>query len=157
MEKRNGCTVIAGCGRLGASIAGKLSEEKKDVMVLDCDKTAFRKLPYSYGGLTLTASATDMERLEAFGLADAAAFIAVTDHDCVNICAAQIAKEMFHIPKVVARIYDEEKIKSARTVYDSLTDYQKSFISPDTVKTLEQLEAKLKTLKGNTEDSSKGE
>lgn len=54
-------------------------------------------------------------------------------------------------------IYDEEKVKSARTVYDSLTDYQKSFISPDTVKTLEQLEAKLKTLKGNTEDSSKGE
>ena len=88
MGKRNGCTVIAGCGRLGASIAGKLSEEKKDVMVLDCDKTAFRKLPYSYGGLTLTASATDMERLEAFGLTDAAAFIAVTDHDCVNICAA---------------------------------------------------------------------
>ena len=44
MGKRNGCTVIAGCGRLGASIAGKLSEEKKDVMVLDCDKTAFRKL-----------------------------------------------------------------------------------------------------------------
>ena len=110
MRKGNGCTVIAGCGRLGASIAGKLSEEKKDVMVLDCDKTAFRKLPYSYGGLTLTASATDMERLTAAGLADAAAFIAVTDHDCVNICAAQIAKEMFHIPKVVARIYDEEKI-----------------------------------------------
>lgn len=110
IAKGNGCTVIAGCGRLGASIAGKLSEEKKDVMVLDCDKTSFRKLPYSYGGLTLTASATDMERLAAAGLSDAAAFIAVTDHDCVNICAAQIAKKMFHIPKVVARIYDEEKI-----------------------------------------------
>ena len=88
MRKGNGCTVIVGCGRLGASIAGKLSEEKKDVMVLDCDKTAFRKLPYSYGGLTLTASATDMERLTAAGLLDAAVFIAVTDHDCVNICAA---------------------------------------------------------------------
>ena len=110
MGKKSGCTVIAGCGRLGASIAGKLSEEKKDVMILDCDKTAFRKLPYSYGGLTLTANVTDMERLEALGLAEAAVFIAVTDHDCVNICAAQIAKEMFHIPKVVARIYDEEKI-----------------------------------------------
>ena len=109
MGKENECTVIAGCGRLGASIAGKLSEEKKDVMVLDCDKTAFRKLPYSYGGLTVTASATDMERLTAAGLQDAVAFIAVTDYDCVNICAAQIAKKMFHIPKVVARIYDEEK------------------------------------------------
>ncbi|MDY5022631.1 MAG: NAD-binding protein [Blautia sp.] len=90
MGKKSGCTVIAGCGRLGASIAGKLSEEKKDVMILDCDKTAFRKLPYSYGGLTLTANVTDMERLEALGLAEAAVFIAVTDHDCVNICAAQI-------------------------------------------------------------------
>ena len=37
-------------------------------------------------------------------------FIAVTNHDCVNICAAQIAKKLFHIPKVVARIYDEQKI-----------------------------------------------
>ena len=110
MRKKNGCTVIAGCGRLGASIAGKLSEEKKDVMILDCDKTAFRKLPYSYGGLTITASATDIERMEAVGIPDAEVFIAVTDYDCVNICAAQIAREMFHIPKVVARIYDEEKI-----------------------------------------------
>lgn len=110
MGKESGCTVIAGCGRLGASIAGKLSEEKKDVMVLDCDKTAFRKLPYSYGGLTMAGSATDIERMKAAGIPSATAFIAVTDYDCVNICAAQIAKEMFHIPKVVARIYDEEKI-----------------------------------------------
>lgn len=110
MEKRNGCTVIAGCGRLGASIAGKLSEEKKDVMVLDLDKTAFRKLPYFYGGLTITASATDLEKMTSVDVPNAIVFIAVTDDDCVNICAAQIAKEIFHIPKVVARIYDEEKI-----------------------------------------------
>lgn len=54
-------------------------------------------------------------------------------------------------------IYDEEKLTSARNVYDSLTDYQKSFVSSDTVKTLEQLEAKLKTLKENVEDSSEGQ
>ena len=40
----------------------------------------------------------------------ATVFIAVTDDDCTNICAAQIAKKVFHIEKVVARIYDEEKI-----------------------------------------------
>ena len=76
--------------------------------------------------------------------------------------ATTVAKSFTNMVKALPSeknltIYDEEKIKSARTVYDSLTDYQKSFISPDTVKTLEQLEAKLKTLKGNTEDSSKGE
>ena len=40
----------------------------------------------------------------------ATVFIAVTDDDCTNICAAQIAKKVFHIKKVVARIYDEEKL-----------------------------------------------
>lgn len=108
--EENGCVVIVGCGRLGASIAGKLSEKKKDVVILDCDKSAFRKLPYSYGGLTLTASATDIEKLKTMELDKATVFIAVTNHDCVNICAAQIAKKLFHIPKVVARIYDEQKL-----------------------------------------------
>ncbi|MDD5969821.1 hypothetical protein BHF69_09125 [Anaerostipes sp. 992a] len=108
-KKENEYTVIVGCGRLGASIAGKLSDQKKDVMILDCDKTAFRKLPYSYGGLTMTANATDIEKLTAAGVKDATVFLAVTDRDCVNICAAQIAKKVFHIPKVVARIYDQDK------------------------------------------------
>lgn len=83
-------TIIAGCGRLGASIAGKLS--------------------VSFGGLTLAASVTDLERLKVAEIEKATVFLAVTDDDCTNICAAQIAKKVFHIEKVVARIYDEEKI-----------------------------------------------
>ena len=110
MKKDKGCTVIAGCGRLGASIAGKLSEERKDVVILDNDKCSFRKLPFSYGGLSIVGNATDMEKLNA-ALIDAKAFIAVTDLDCVKICAAQIAKSVFNIPKVVARIYDEDKLQ----------------------------------------------
>lgn len=108
---RRECTVIAGCGRLGASIAGKLSEQKQDVLVVDIDKSAFRKLPCSYGGMTLMMSATDIEKMKAAGLDKAETFLSVTDNDCVNICAAQIAKEVFQIPKVVARVYDEEKIE----------------------------------------------
>ena len=79
-------------------------------MIIDRDKTAFRKLPMSFGGLTLVASVTDLERLKAAEIDKATVFIAVTDDDCTNICAAQIAKKVFHIEKVVARIYDEEKI-----------------------------------------------
>lgn len=58
----------------------------------------------------MTASATDLEKMMSEKLQDASVFIAVTDDDCVNICAAQLARNVFHIPKVVARIYDEEKI-----------------------------------------------
>lgn len=109
MKKEKNMTVIVGCGRVGAGIAGKLSEEKKDVIILDKDKSAFRKLSGTYGGLTMLASATDIDKLISAGVNEADTFIAVTDNDNVNICAAEIAKKLFKIPKVVARIYDEDK------------------------------------------------
>lgn len=108
-KKEKEYTIIAGCGRLGSTIAGKLSDQKKDVLILDSDKSAFRKLPASYGGLTMTAGATDVEKLEAAGIKGAGVFIAVTDDDNVNLCAAQMARKIYRIPKVVARIYDDEK------------------------------------------------
>lgn len=105
-----GYTVIAGCGRLGASIAGQLSEQKENVIIIDCNKEAFRKLPNTYGGLTLVAGITDLEKLRAAEVYRATVFLAVTENDCINICAAQIAKKVFQIPKVIARVYDEEKL-----------------------------------------------
>lgn len=51
-------------------------------------------------------------------------------------------------------VMDEEKLKEAREVYDSLTDYQKSFVAESTVKTLETLEAKMKEMKENVEKNS---
>ena len=93
-EKTNEYTIIGGCGRLGASIAGKLSDSKKDVMILDNDKTSFRKLPNSYGGMTIVGNGTDIEKLIQANIKNAVTFIAVT----------------FNVKKVVARIYDEEKL-----------------------------------------------
>lgn len=102
-------SIIIGCGRLGSCLAGKMSEEGKDVMVIDYDKTAFRKLPASYGGLTMVANATDIEKLKQAEMKQADTVIAVTDNDNTNICTAQIAKEMFGVSRVIARIYDDTK------------------------------------------------
>lgn len=110
MSNKNGCIVVAGCSRLGAGIAGKLSEDMKDVIVVDNDKKAFRKLPYSYGGITVTGSITDIDKMSDSNIVNASVFIAVTNSDSINICASQIAKEMFGIPKVISRIYDEDKV-----------------------------------------------
>lgn len=44
--------VIIGCGRLGANLADCLYDEGKEVIVVDKEETAFRKLSSSYGGLT---------------------------------------------------------------------------------------------------------
>lgn len=108
--KHRDYTIIIGCGRLGASIAGRLSEENKDVMIIDNDKSSFRKLPPYYGGLTMVSGATDVERLIASDIGKASTLIAVTDNDNVNICAAQMAKKQFNVPKILVRIYDEDKI-----------------------------------------------
>lgn len=54
-------------------------------------------------------------------------------------------------------VMDEEKLKEAREVYDSLTDYQKSFVAESTVKTLEGLEAKMKEIKENIGKNSSGD
>ena len=108
-QNKHTYAIIIGCGRLGSGLAGKLSEEGNDVMVIDFDKTSFRKLPGSYGGLTMVASATDIEKLNQAEIKKADTVIAVTDNDNANICAAQIAKKMFSVPRVIARIYDDEK------------------------------------------------
>lgn len=61
-------------------------------------------------------------------------------------------------PESKLTIMDEEKLKKAREVYDSLTDYQKGFVKEEVVKRLEALEAKMKEMKDNIEqDSSKEE
>lgn len=109
MNKKHSYTMIVGCGRLGSGLAGRLSEKGNDVVVIDADKTAFRKLPNSYGGLTMVGSACDLTKLATAEISKVDTLIAVTDNDNANICVAQMGKKLYNIPRVIARIYDDEK------------------------------------------------
>lgn len=102
-------TLIIGCGRLGASLANELSEMNCDVMVVDRDKTAFRKLSPSYEGLTLIGEATDLHVLSEAGIERASTVIAVTNNDNTNILLSQLSKLQFEIPQVICRVYDPER------------------------------------------------
>jgi len=48
----------------------------------------------------------DQEVLARVGVGEADAFVAVTQGDNRNVMAAQMAKHIFSVPKVVCRIYD---------------------------------------------------
>lgn len=102
-------TIIAGCGRVGANLADTLSDEGKDVLVIDRDKSAFRKLSPSFGGLAITGDATDFDVLREAEIDRANVVVAVTDNDNANIMVAQIAREIFGIRRVIARLYDHER------------------------------------------------
>ena len=98
--------IIMGCGRVGAHLAGLLDSDGHSVTLLDTDAYSFRRLPPSFKGTALVGNGLDQEALKRAGVAEADAFVAVTQGDNRNVMAAQIAKYIFNVPKVVCRIYD---------------------------------------------------
>lgn len=107
--RRSGYTVIIGCGRLGASLANAISDKEASVMMVDRDERAFRKLGSAYGGLTLTSDATDISVLRSAEIERADTVVSVTNDDNTNIMVAQIARNVYHIPNVICRLYDPER------------------------------------------------
>jgi len=109
MDKDEHYTIVIGCGRLGANLANTLSDEGGNVLIIDKNKDAFRKLSPSFGGLSITGDAVDLDVLQEAQISRASVVVAVTDSDNVNIIEAQIARELFHIKRVIARLYDPER------------------------------------------------
>ncbi|MCX6004646.1 MAG: TrkA family potassium uptake protein [Chloroflexi bacterium] len=98
--------VIMGCGRVGATLAALFDAAGHKVTVLDIDAYSFRRLPPSFSGTALIGNGTDEEILRKAGIAEADAFIALTQGDNRNVMAAQIAQQIFKVPRVICRIYD---------------------------------------------------
>ena len=98
--------VIMGCGRVGAQLAALLDAEGHLVTTLDTDAYSFRRLPPDFNGTALLGNGIDEEALKRAGIEEADAFVAVTQGDNRNVMAAQIAKHIFNVPRVICRIYD---------------------------------------------------
>ena len=98
--------VIMGCGRVGATLAHTLEDSGHSVAIIDQDERAFRRLRNGFQGRKVTGVGFDRDTLRHAGVEDAYAFAAVSSGDNSNILATRVARETFHVPHVVARIYD---------------------------------------------------
>ena len=98
--------VVMGCGRVGSTIAARLEREGNTVTVVDTDPYSFRRLPSDFNGETIVGSGYDDHVLEAAGIRRADAFLALTQGDNRNLLASQMAKHLFGVKTVVARVYD---------------------------------------------------
>jgi trk system potassium uptake protein TrkA len=98
--------VIMGCGRVGARLAAMMDAEGHEVTILDIEPYGFRRLPKTFKGTAMVGNGLDEDTLRKAGIEEADVFIAVTEGDNRNVMAAQIAKHIFNVPKVVCRIYD---------------------------------------------------
>ena len=98
--------VIMGCGRVGAELAGMLDAEGHRVIIMDTDHYSFRNLPSSFRGVAIVGSGLVDDDLKKAEIEGADVFVAATRGDNRNAMACQIAKHIYHVPKVVTRIYD---------------------------------------------------
>ena len=98
--------VIMGCGRVGSELAAILDGEGHQVTVLDIDPDSFSQLPSDFRGSVVVGNGIDQDVLRRVGVAAADAFVAVTPGDNRNVMAAQMAKHLFGVRKVVCRIFD---------------------------------------------------
>ncbi|MBB3051209.1 trk system potassium uptake protein TrkA [Prauserella isguenensis] len=101
--------VIMGCGRVGASLAAALERLDHEVAVIDRDQEAFRRLGSDFHGQQVVGMGFDRDVLLEAGIERAGAFAAVSSGDNSNIISARVARELFGVEHVVARIYDHKR------------------------------------------------
>ena len=100
--------IVVGCGRVGSELATDLVAGGHTVAVVDKQASAFRRLPAGFER-TVTGVGFDRDTLIEAGVEEAGAFAAVTSGDNSNILSVRVAREVFGIEKVVARIYDPRR------------------------------------------------
>ncbi len=103
--------VIAGAGEVGYHIAKQLSEEKKNVSLIEKD---MQKAQFASEGLdciVINGDATNIDTLKKAGCENASMFIAVTNSDEINILSCLLAASNFTIEKKIARLRSLEYVK----------------------------------------------
>ena len=101
--------IICGCGRSGSIVASTLSKQNHLVTVVDKNKNAFNKLPNDFKGKQIIGDVINKNILIKADIKNADGLIAVTNGDNTNIIVSRIAKIVYNIDNIIARIYDPQR------------------------------------------------
>jgi trk system potassium uptake protein TrkA len=104
--------LILGAGRVGSSLAKKLSKESYDVSIVDLNAEKLLKLQEDSDLATVIGHASHPHTLENAGADKDTILLAVTSSDECNITACQIAKSKFKVKKTICRLSDSSYVSS---------------------------------------------
>ncbi len=101
--------IIMGCGRIGSQVSMLMSSQGHEVTVIDHDNNAAGRLGPTFKGRLVKGLGFDRDVLTEAGIEQADAFVSASSSDNANIVAARIVRNVFHVPRVVARLYDPRR------------------------------------------------
>jgi trk system potassium uptake protein TrkA len=99
--------IVVGGGQVGKNVTRTLLELSHEVVVLEQRRDRYAQLEEEFGHRARHGDATELAVLEGAGIRRPADIVvAVTGDDEDNIVICQLAKELYGIEKVVARVND---------------------------------------------------
>lgn len=101
--------IIAGCGRIASYISKEFLDDGHDLVIIDNDSSRLESLGSGLNARRVLGVEYDSDILKEAGIEYADVFLALTQNDSINITACQIAKEIFHVKKVIAKVSDINK------------------------------------------------
>lgn len=107
--------IVMGCGRVGSQVSTLMAHQGHDVTVIDHrDTDAASRLGPEFKGRLISGLGFDRDTLIEAGVEHADVFVAASSSDNANIVAARIARNIFKVPRVVARLYDPRRAEIYR-------------------------------------------
>lgn len=106
--------IIVGLGRMGTGLSLNLLKKGHQVTVIDNDPEAFKVLGNDFGGTTILGFGFDRDVLSTAQIDKVDAVVACTESDEVNAVVARVAKNIYRVPRVIARLYDSRKAEIYR-------------------------------------------
>ena len=112
--------VIIGAGETGGYVAGLLSNDQHNVIVVDHDKKKLERLAQSADIATRWGSGSDWQLLEDLLEISPHMLVALTDHDDTNLVSCSLAKQLGY-PFTIARVHEH------RYFYRTQLDFRRIF------------------------------
>jgi trk system potassium uptake protein TrkA len=106
--------IVMGCGRVGEQVSRLMADDGHQVVVIDRDPAALARLGPAFKGRTVRGVGFDRKVMIEAGIEHADAFAAASSSDNANVVAARIARNIFRVPRVVARLYDPRRAEIYR-------------------------------------------
>lgn len=106
--------VIMGCGRTGSTLALLMSHAGHEVIVIEKSQDALMRLGRRHTCKIVIGDGLDEDTLRRAEVDKADAFIACTNGDNTNLMVVQMARELFGVQRIAAKVNDPVRAAAYR-------------------------------------------